>query len=666
MHIFVLVVVISAGTWQESKGLAKPGGGEIVRTEYWVPREPPKAHYRIECSIDPSKGHMEGKEVISLRNTASKSISRLKILWTSLGSMEIIKDNKPVVVLGETKEGAESYTVVELAGPIRPNEEATLQIKYMALAPDYLKAEEIRVPSFYPQVWWGYSTHNSFEVKIDAPVEYTLATSGVLDAKTGYYRAENVSRFGLFLGKGNKVIRANAEDVLVQVVFKPEAEKCAHLIMDTAVDVINFYRQRFGFYPYQSVSIVPGGMDRPAGGYPIATSLVGIHAMEQMDTMPEVHWLWITAHEIGHQYCGEYVLSNDPADSFDWLMVGLGIYADREYTQARNLGLAKHQDLMSRYIEGVRDGLDTTINRTPEERSKIQFDFNNVVEHGKGYSVISALDCVLGKKVFDRIYKRCLKEFRGKRLDVQEFQVICEEQTGQDLGWFFDQWVNSNRYLSYEISSKKCWEGEGIYISEVEVKCLGNLKMPVPMLAYFEDGTSQMKFTDRLLEINVLKFESRAELKDVRLDPEDQLAMVVPPPRSLVEKGLVREMRGVPLVGAGKEALNMFARVKESRVSDADAWFSLGLALYDGKYYTEALEAFRRSQDGAAKNSMDDFVVLVWQGHILDIFGRRKEALDKYKEALRKAQHFEMRHDQYRIKVNRAWVEERIKEPFER
>lgn len=628
-----------------------------MRTDYWVPQKPLKAHYEIDCSIDLTEGLLEGTEIIRFRNTTSRSIYRLAIKWTSLGTMDIKNNDKPVAVLAETKEGAESYTVIELPEPIGPNEKTTLQIKYRALAPDYLKAEEIRVPSFCPQLWWGYSTHNSFEVKIDIPPEHILATSGVFDTKTGYYRAENVSRFGLFLGKGNKVIKANAEDVLVQVVFKPEAEKCAYLILDTAVDVINFYRQRFGFYPYQSLSIVPGGMDRPAGGYPIATSLVGIHAMEQMDTMPEVHWRWITAHEIGHQYWGEYVLSNDPADSFDWLMIGLGIYADREYTCARGLGPEKHREIMARYIEGVREGFDTTMDRSSEERAKIKFDFNNIVEHGKSYSAISALDCVLGKKVFDRIYKRCLKEFGGKRLGVHEFQAVCEEGSGQDLGWFFEQWVNSNKYLSYEIFSKKCERKGDCYISEVEVKCLGDLKMPVPVEAYFEDGTSQLKFTDRLLGTNVLEFESESPLRKALLNPDGELAMV--------EK-LSGKISALPNVGAGEEAVVLFGKAKETGLSDVRAWWKLGRTLYDGKYYTEALEAFQTTCDLSSNGSYRVFGSLVWQGHILDLLGRRDEAVARYREALKKDKNFKIRHDQYGIKINRQWVEERIRKPFKR
>ena len=122
------------------------------------------------------------------------------------------------------------------------------------------------------------------------------------------------------------------------------------------------------------------------------------------------------------------------------------------------------------------------------------------------------------------------REFAGKRLGAREFRAVCEQESCQDLGWFFDQWVNSNKYLSYEISSQKCEKKGNYYVSTVEVKCLGNLKMPIPLTAHFEDGTSLVKFTDSLLKTNNLKFESKAPLKEVELDPEGKLAMVVPPP----------------------------------------------------------------------------------------------------------------------------------------
>jgi len=108
---------------------------------------------------------------------------------------------------------------------------------------------------------------------------------------------------------------------------------------------------------------------------------------------------------------------------------------------------------MERYIEGVKQGLDTTIERSLEQLTTIDFDFNNIVIHGKGFAVISVLEVVLGRDKFLKVTKRVLSEFKGRRLKISEFQEICEEESGEDLDWLFTQWLRTNGYLSYNVES---------------------------------------------------------------------------------------------------------------------------------------------------------------------------------------------------------------------
>jgi len=269
------------------------------------------------------------------------------------------------------------------------------------------------------------------------------------------------------------------------------------------------------------------------GGYPMATSIVVIHGQEKKADASDLHWKWITAHEIGHQYFGEYVLEKDFPG---WLWIGLGIYADREYALAKGWGMRRHSRFIETYLKGHQEGHDTTVAVSSEAYGKIDFDFNNVVIHGKGYAIISALNCVLGRKTFDRIVGRCLAEYVGRRLGAREFQQICEKVSGQDLGWFFDQWVRSNRFLSYEITSRKCREEKGRYVTEITVTCRGTLKMPVPVEAVFTDGTREVRFTDRLSDPCVVAFESDAPLEKARLDPRQELALVKEPPPAAPEE----------------------------------------------------------------------------------------------------------------------------------
>jgi len=645
-----------------STSITKAQETEAATVGYWAPRQPPRANYKIDCTIKLAEDIvLQGKEVISFVNTTSRPMQTLAITWFKFGNqtLKIMANGTPVKLPTPLESYPQDFTLAE---PVRPGESLTLQVEFglsTPVPPEELN--EIGPMTGWPRLWWGFDTHNDYQVKLDVPDIYTVATSGRFDRQTGRYHAEAVPSFGFFLSKEYEVLEDQAQDVAVRCLYRPEDRKCAELLQETAVDVINFYRERFGFYPYRILTILPG-MDRPAGGYPAATSIIVIHGMGRMEEKPELHWRWITAHEIGHQYWSRHVMEKDDPG---WLWIGLGFYNDREYCRARGLGNQKHQEVMARYIEGVRIGLDTTVSRSPKERSKIKFDFDNIVIHGKGYSIISALDCVLGEALFDRICRRCLKEFAGRRLGLHEFRAVCEQESGQELGWFFEQWVKSNKYLSYKITSKKCKKKGDAYISEIEIRCLGNLKMPVPVAAHFEDGTTQRTFTNRLREADTIRFESRTPLKDVQLDPEQALPLVFTRLPMTAEQ-LTEAIQDLPWVGAGKKALDVFEEARDRNLLGPGSWFKLGLTLYDGKYYKEALEAFK----GAGAQEQDEplraFAATVWQGHLLDLLGQRDKALKCYNEALKKSVKREMRHDQYGIRLNKEWVQKRLKEPFRR
>jgi predicted negative regulator of RcsB-dependent stress response len=83
--------------------------------------------------------------------------------------------------------------------------------------------------------------------------------------------------------------------------------------------------------------------------------------------------------------------------------------------------------------------------------------------------------------------------------------------------------------------------------------------------------------------------------------------------------------------------------------------------LYDGRYYQEALEVVKSLEQGDWR-----FFALVWEGHLLDLLGRRTDAVAAYQEALKMPGTPSMRHDQYGLVIDKKWVEERLKTPFER
>jgi tetratricopeptide (TPR) repeat protein len=405
------------------------------------------------------------------------------------------------------------------------------------------------------------------------------------------------------------------------------------------------------------------------GGYPYASGIVVVHGQETFDPSKDGKenwwWTWITAHEIGHQYWGESVLAADVLGDYteSWLMIGMGIAADKEYMLRKGYGWDRHRGFIDRYLAGVRAGNDTTMD-APASLVKAQtFDRNNVLIHGKGFAVLSALETVLGSEAFDRLYRRTARDYAGRRLGWPEFRRLAEAEAGEDLGWFFEDWVRSNRILECRIVARSSVPAEGGFATEVRTEYgLDSIRMPVPVRVLFEDGTTQTAATDRLVRTGVLRFAGRSPLKEAVLDPDRRLGLVeTAPPKSA---GQIEEaIEALDWTGTGEAALALFRQPETAGITTAHTWFKLGLLLFDGGHYRESLEAFQKCR-GLAETKGDLFGALVWIGNISDLLGKRGEAVASYAAALKNDTGRTMQHDQYGLRIDKAWVEKRLKTPF--
>lgn len=621
----------------------------FARTEFWAPAVPPRANYSIDIKYVTETSRLEGTGTIRFRNDTRRPIGRLALRW--FGDTLRLRVNGAAA---ERSPGKQKVALFDLPREVQPGGQVELAVEFGASWRLDQRTESAIVSFVCPQLWWGFGTLDDYEVRLQVPEGFAVATSGRYDAGTGVHRGTGLRTFGLFIGKGYESAEADAGDVRVRAVFTREGRPCAELLLKSAVDVIDFYRQRFGMFPQRSLAIVPG-MDFPAGGYPSASGLVVVHGQHRMPERPEGFWRWITAHEIGHMYWGDYVLAQG-SDSLSWLMIGLGIHADRDYRLAR--GITGAGELAARYVRGVKEGRDTTMDVTGEQRASIQWDFNNIVTHGKSAAMLNALESVVGAETFSGAYRRCLKEYCGRQLGWREFQRIVQIESGQDLEWFFEEWARSSESAWYRVGGKECAAAGGEFDCQVHVERTGGMRTPVTIAARFEDGSEQRARTDRMADVDVLRFRAKAALKDVVIEPDSAVAVVDAP---LTGAKLMAKIRQMPWTGAGSDALEAYRKAVELKVDDVATRGKLVMMLYDGKYYDEALELVAPLEESNWR-----FMALVWRGHLLDLLGRRAEAVARYQEALKMPGSPNMTHSQYKMTINKDWVKERLKTPFER
>jgi tetratricopeptide (TPR) repeat protein len=124
----------------------------------------------------------------------------------------------------------------------------------------------------------------------------------------------------------------------------------------------------------------------------------------------------------------------------------------------------------------------------------------------------------------------------------------------------------------------------------------------------------------------------------------------------------------IPWEGAGPEVLEIYewATANEDFLAMKDVgngWVRLGLKLVGGRYWEQAFDCFRRAEE-LEDGTLYKFAAILWQGHIYDVWGRRDEALARYRQALEIAGEHQLRHDQWNIVINYGWVHDRLTEPF--
>ena len=656
-----VLLCIVLGTMISGCSSGKGPGGAPVPGSFFSPLDPPPSRYVIDARF--GAGAIDGRETISLKNSGRQPLAVVAFDWNigPLSSLEVAEGGRRLFPPGGVSPAPQAGPVlVRLPELLPPGASIVLNVSFRKRTGEAQGRSEYSDSRWYPRLWWDGLEHlDSFSLKLDAPADLTVAASGRLDPRTGRYEAAAVKTFGLYVAPGLKTASREVDGVLITSYFTDKGAKAAAVCLETAADAVHFYKEWLGFYPFLFLNIVPGGPGR-WGGYPVATGIVAIHGLETyVDGESPRHWQHITSHEIGHEYWGEWVL--DP-DSPAWIWIAMGIFADTEFMTVRGFDPNRRSEWMGNYINAIPMYYDTTLDAPADREEAVKFDFNNTVIHSKGPATMFALDSVLGRDMFLRIYKRCLREFGGRRLGWRDFRAVAEAESGQNLAWFFDAWVRSNEYLCYGVDSKETRaDGRGGFTTEVRVKRLGTMSMPVPVRAVFEDGSAETALTDRTKLVTALTFRSRAPLREVVLDPEKKLARVEAPVPKISTAAAAKLAFG----WEASAAPDVYAVIRKEAIRSPGIWYRLGVELYGAGRPDEAADCFSRI-DGLACDPIWRFGAQGWLGILADLKGHRADALAHYRAALTLDRGQPFRHDQFKITMDRAWLEERLKTPFSR
>jgi proline iminopeptidase len=120
---------------------------------------------------------------------------------------------------------------------------------------------------------------------------------------------------------------------------------------------------------------------------------------------------------------------------------------------------------------------------------------------------------------------------------------------------------------------------------------------------------------------------------------------------------------------SSKKLVAVYSRAWLEKFKHSRDFLRTGFALYDVENYREALLVFERMQAcaEAGKDVDNQALSLIWQGHMLDLMGRRDQAVSRYRQVKEMNINRTWRHYQYGLEYQLSpYAGERVKVPFKR
>jgi aminopeptidase N len=159
----------------------------------------------------------------------------------------------------------------------------------------------------------------------------------------------------------------------------------------------------------------------------------------------------IVAHELVHQWFGNMLTLRDW--SHLWLNESFAVMFEAlwtEHDKGRDEYLyemhGNQQQYYTTWFAGHRRPIVTYRYSDPDAL----FD---VYAYPRGGAVLNMMRFVLGEEMFWRAIRHYLKKHQWQNVETQQLVAAVEEATGQNLQWFFDEWVYKIGHPEFEISS---------------------------------------------------------------------------------------------------------------------------------------------------------------------------------------------------------------------
>jgi hypothetical protein len=411
----------------------------------------------------------------------------------------------------------ETILEVILTKPVLPKSKINIDLQFEAQVPLQIRRsgrdnkEGIRysMSQWYPKMveydyqGWNanpyiarefYGVWGDYDVQITIDKNYLVAAGGDLlnPQETGFgypggeaakvpagekitwkWQANNVHDFMWAADPTYKLITRNLSNgPLIRVVYKKvdSLEVNWQRLADSMVSAYPIIARTFGAYPYKTYTFIQGG----DGGmeYPMATLIKSAS-------------IGTAIHEWMHSWFQMMMGTNESL--YPWMDEGFTDYATNRVMaeMKRQTGFYYNGSYRS-YFALARSGYEEPAS-THSDHYNTNYAYS-VASYSKGAVFLAQLGYIVSDSVLDKILLSYYNTWRFKHPNPNDFIRIAEKESGMELDWYKEYWINSTKTIDYAIGDINLVAGKAM----VNLRRVGKMPMPVDVLVTYKDGAQEL------------------------------------------------------------------------------------------------------------------------------------------------------------------------------
>ncbi len=250
-------------------------------------------------------------------------------------------------------------------------------------------------------------------------------------------------------------------------------------------DMLQYLSDVFGLYPFHQEKY---GHTCVLSGWAMENQTLTAY-LASLSSTPGARD-WIIAHELGHQWWGDWVTLGD----FDhiWLNEGFATY-----TEALYIG---HRDSLSNpaaYADYIASEMNYYLNQCQSRWGDPILPpatlFSSCNTYTKGGLVLHMLRGVMGDSAFFAGLQLYGQNFAFGNALTDDFRQVMESVYGQSLLWFFNEWITSPGFPHYRWGWVQNGGTLNLTIRQIQDSTVSSsapfFRMPLRFRVMFTDGT---------------------------------------------------------------------------------------------------------------------------------------------------------------------------------